>query len=141
MASFVEFQLVDHLSDQLDKTYRILDDLTTRGNMIARLRKSELEQLEKMLNEFQARVLELPDATTNHPATGATLSEAPVNLPPAPTDPPAVPVSSNEFASMAGLQDDWSWEAALDSEQLMYVAGLLDSGQFDSFDPPFNFDD
>lgn len=137
MASFIESQLVDNRADQLERTYQILDDLTSKGNMIARLRKTELKQLEKMLADLQVRENVMSSTTTNPGTTKHANSDIPdhaqLQLVP--------PLVGDGFQATGAPFDDWSWEAALDSAQLMYVAGLLDNNQIDSFDPPFDFDD
>jgi proline utilization trans-activator len=53
MAPIIDSSLLESLAPWLQKSYVILDDMISRGNIIASFRKSELERLDELLSQLQ----------------------------------------------------------------------------------------
>lgn len=52
MAPIIDSRLLESLTPWLQKSYIILDDMISRGNIIASFRKCELERLAELLNQL-----------------------------------------------------------------------------------------
>lgn len=139
MASVVDPILVDNVTAELAKTYCILDDLIMKGNLIATRRKAELQQLEALLDAFKAREMDPQLGAQSSGTVNLAYPAVPANLHSgAGGDAIAQPDNDTSWMSNQPLEE-WTWEAALDAEQLMNVADLLDVDQIDRFSADFNF--
>lgn len=148
MAAFVDPQLIDDLPKTISDANSILDDLVSRGNLIARCRKDELQQLGSILDALKARACGGLALNTTRTASIAIPhdfdehSEQQIDVP-MQTDVP-FDVSGEVSADLAGQTmlaypfDQWTWEDALDSAQLMNVADFLDGSSFDGLSSTFD---
>ncbi|KAJ9653867.1 hypothetical protein H2201_009087, partial [Coniosporium apollinis] len=136
MASFVEPLLIENLPAELEKTHRVLDDLIIKGNLIACRRKAELEQLDNMLYTLKTRDSGMPTRTRSFEDTSLVNAEMPGNFLTGPTGNAVVQPGGDGLGSIGQPFEEWTWEDAFNSAQLMNVAGLLDGDQFDE---SFNF--
>lgn len=138
MAAFVEPLLVENLDAELEKTYRVLDALIMKGNLIASYRKTELQHLDSMLKSLKKRFLDIPTQSISVEkdlTTDADSNHAPK---PRPTNDAVSQPADNINGSVGHHFDEWTWEDALNSTQLMSVADLLDGDEFGSFSASFN---
>ncbi|KAL2414860.1 hypothetical protein ABEF95_006427 [Exophiala dermatitidis] len=139
MGAFVEPTLVNNLAAAAQTTYRVIDDMIGKGNMVARFRKAELEQLSKMLEELE------PEAG-NYAARSRIVSRrasAGPNVHGQDGQTTAVnetPGAQLDDISLEGNVEpfgEWTWPDAMDPIQLMNVAESLDASRFDWFQQPF----
>ena len=108
----------------VEKTHLILDEMVCRGNLIAGLRKAELEQLDETLTKLHStsgnRVTTHHTATTqgfegDHSAGGESVRDF---------------SSSHSHMQFEPLRD-WNSEEELSGEQLIAVADSLDFTNLD----------
>lgn len=130
MAAFVEPLLVEDLPADLEKTHRILDDMIIKGSLIACQRKAELEQLDTMLENLRMRgpsifpqSKPLEDATPIDAAVNASSLQGAIDI-------PALQLGGDSLELTLQPFEEWTWEDALNSEQLRNVADLLDGDQY-----------
>lgn len=139
MAAFVEPLLVENLPTDLQKTHRILDDMIVKGSLIACQRKAELEQLDNMLNTLKARYPGMLMQTKPLGDTSFVNKEMPVDCLQGPIGNAVVQLRGDGLGAVVQPFEEWTWEDALNSEQLMNVAGLLDGDQYTSSSEFFIF--
>ncbi|KAL2856630.1 fungal-specific transcription factor domain-containing protein [Aspergillus pseudoustus] len=109
MAPAIDFNLLDNQVPWLQKSCVILDDMITRGNLIARFRKAELEQLDGLLSQLvPGRQPQIVDSTRKTEILGFASSPLP---------PP--------YPDLPGLSD------GLTTEDIMAVAESIDTGDVD----------
>ncbi|KAL4948001.1 hypothetical protein BDW69DRAFT_102889 [Aspergillus filifer] len=108
MAPAVDCTLLESRSPWLQKSYMILDDMINRGNLIAKFRKSELEQLSGLLYQLA------PDRMQGEGSTKGQLVEIPSPLPPA-----------YRVPELPSLHD------GLTTAEIMAVAESIDTGDVD----------
>jgi hypothetical protein len=140
LAAFVEPLLVENLPTNLQKAHRILDDMIVKGSLIACQRKAELEQLDNMLNTLKERALGMLMQTKPLGCISFTNEEMPVDGLQGPISNAAAQLRSNDLGAVVQPFEEWTWEDALRSEQLMSVADLLDGDQYIGSGELFNFD-
>jgi hypothetical protein len=142
IASFVEPMLLPDLRATLQNAYDVLDELDTQGNLIARRRVSELKRLGQMLETLESR--DVGEATTSTPAamvTSPTSGHHNPDEPPNQDSTAHVNMSPNDpLATTDAVQpfEQWTWEDALSSAQLMNVADFLEENTFDGFSNAFD---
>lgn len=136
MAAAVDPNLVEDLATQRTTVYFILDDLISKGNLIASLRKSELEQLDNLLNAFDAKLNAFRMGT--RPTTMADFAQPQEPWMAATGVPTEQPKAMGKMSSTSNWED-WTWESALDADQLLNVAEILEAGGLDAFDADFSF--
>ncbi|KAL4764818.1 Zn(II)2Cys6 transcription factor [Aspergillus foveolatus] len=107
MAQAIDHSLLESRRPWLDKSYLILDDMISRGNLIAQYRKTELEQLSALMYQLA------PDRQPNDTSKekGLELSSP---LPPA-----------YRIPELPGLND------GLTTAEIMAVAESIDTGDVD----------
>ncbi|KAL2800273.1 hypothetical protein BJX66DRAFT_183185 [Aspergillus keveii] len=109
MAPAIDSNLLDNRTPWLQKSCVILDDMITRGNLIARFRKAELEQLDSLLSQLVPdRQLQIVDSTRKTDLLGFESSPLP---------PP--------YPELPGLSD------GLTTAEIMAVAESIDTGDVD----------
>ncbi len=119
MASNVHPKL-SFTQDWFGPLMEVLDFITGQGNVLAKQRKLELEDLISTLDSHHDQ----PEDVTNGPSTGAVASTAPTPG----LDPPS-------FASLGDpFFDDWNLVDPLSGGQIMELATALDVGSLDGFD-------
>ena len=115
--------------------YSVLDEMVSRGNLIAGLRKSELQQLEETLTRLHmtpANSSTAPDSATRGFDAGVSGEEC------------VRDAGSSHSNMQFGPLQDWNSEEGLSGDQLIAVADSLDFtnldwlsanplGQFDGF--------
>ena len=125
LATAIDESLLRQKSSWLETAYDILDEMTSRGNVIAGLQKSELQQLDDNIKKLQnlphnghnGGQIGNPDApSSTSPETAAT---APVG---SAEGAPDVPDGSGDFSSDDGL---------FSGNQLQILAETFDFDQFD----------
>lgn len=114
MAPTIDSSLLESRAPWLQKSYVILDDMISRGNLIARFRKSELEQLSGLLSQF------LPDQPLQPDDPRGKGQQAGVATRPSSPIPP--PYRVPELPSL----DD-----GLTTAEIMAVAESIDTGDVD----------
>ncbi|KAL4777703.1 hypothetical protein BDW60DRAFT_7963 [Aspergillus nidulans var. acristatus] len=107
MAQAIDHTLLESRRPWLDKSYLILDDMISRGNLIAQYRKTELEQLSALM--YQLAPDRQPDDTSKE--KGLELSSP---LPPA-----------YRIPELPGLNE------GLTTAEIMAVAESIDTGDVD----------
>ena len=137
MAAAVDSSLIKDPSPWLQRSHAVLDEMICRGNMVARMIKSELQQLEDILNRLPpsgedqtARVSRssglrgslAQDERQSRP-TGPQLPLP--ALPPPPYMPPSEPMS-DDFS-----MDELNWQDGLSAEQLVNFAESMDLSALD----------
>ena len=119
MASNVHSKL-SFTQDWFGPLIEVLDFIAIHGNILAKQRKSELEDLVSLLSNHQSRPEE---------AVSATPMNALVSIAPTPIfDPPRVPNLGDPFFA------EWNLDDPLSGGQIMELATALDVGSLDSFD-------
>jgi hypothetical protein len=139
IASFVEPMLLPDLRATLQNAYDVLDELDTQGNLIARRRVSELKRLGHMLEVLESRdVVEATATTPTGMVPNSTTEQHDPDEPPG-LDPPVHGNTGPEVTADAGQPfEQWTWEDALSSAQLMHVADFLEENTFDGFSNAFD---
>ena len=103
-------------------TYSILDEMVSRGNLVAGLRKYELEQLDETLTKLHTTPTTLN--TTHGPVThtfgGDPMGEESVRN-----------VGSSHSQMQYEPLHDWNSEEGLSGDQLIAVADSLDFASLD----------
>jgi hypothetical protein len=114
MAPIIDYSLLESLTPWLQKSYVVLEDMIARGNIIARFRKSELEQLNGLLTQLPPdRPLQPDDPIGRGQQAGiSTQISSPM--------PPPYPV-----AELLSLND------GLTTAEIMAVAESIDTGDVD----------
>jgi hypothetical protein len=114
MAPIIDCSLLESLTPWLQKGYIVLEDMISRGNIIARFRKSELEQLSGLLSQLPPdRPLQPDDPTGRGQQAGIS---AQISSP----MPPPYPVPE-----LLSLND------GLTTAEIMAVAESIDTGDVD----------
>lgn len=94
-------------------SYRILDEMTTRGNRVAGFLKAELQQLETILNQalpLHGRSISMADSCLSAHANAACQGNSEGMLPP--------------FMDCA--ISDANWQYTMTTEQMIQVADSID---------------
>ena len=107
MAQAIDHNLLESRRPWLDKSYLILDDMISRGNLIAQYRKTELERLSALM--YQIATDRQPDDMSKEKALEMSLP-----LPPA-----------YRIPELPGLND------GLTTAEIMAVAESIDTGDVD----------
>ncbi|KAL4818798.1 hypothetical protein BDW67DRAFT_155980 [Aspergillus spinulosporus] len=107
MARAIDRTLLESRRPWLDKSYLILDDMISRGNLIAQYRKTELEQLSALMYQLA------PDRQHDDTSNGKGLEQS-SPLPPA-----------YRVPELPGLND------GLTTAEIMAVAESIDTGDVD----------
>ncbi|RMY13700.1 hypothetical protein D0867_07377 [Hortaea werneckii] len=120
----VDPSLIRKETDWLPVAYGVLEEMEGRGNLVASLRKSELEHLDKNLKS-------LPSAPIG--SAVANESDNQLNLLNGPFENPnmADTLVGGDGPSDIDTLCDWNSEEALNGEQLMAVADSLDFSDLD----------
>ncbi|KAL4927673.1 Zn(II)2Cys6 transcription factor [Aspergillus undulatus] len=108
MAPTIDLALLESRRPWLQKSYMILDDMISRGNLIAKYRKSELEQLSGLLYQLA------PDRVQADGSTKGQMIDIPSPLPPA-----------YRVPELPSLND------GLTTAEIMAVAESIDTGDVD----------
>ena len=106
----------------LQTTYSVLDEMVSRGNLIANLRKSELQQLEDTLTRLHTTPASsnvAPDSATRGFEGGAIGEEC------------IRDAGSSHSNMQFGPLQDWNSEEGLSGDQLIAVADSLDFTNLD----------
>lgn len=142
MAAFVEPSLVEGCPLNLEDVNNVLDDFIAHGNLVAKPRKVELQQLDEMLESLKLRpqnqnlgtvapaAVPQPDHRTgifDQGCVPATIGQSISAAEPA--------LEAPEFAYPL---DGWTWEDAMNSSQLMNVADFLEMNSFDELVSTFD---
>ena len=119
IASFTDPSLVDDRTAWLQKTNIILDEMISRGNLIADFRKSELGQLTRMLSQVS------PDRQFD-------IDNPPKLKPPGgnPTR-PSSPFASNHYGAVDGVTALPMLDYGLTTAEIMDAAESIDTGDVD----------
>ncbi|KAL8830593.1 MAG: hypothetical protein Q9191_001346 [Dirinaria sp. TL-2023a] len=106
----------------LQKTHAILDEMVSRGNLVARLRKAELEKLEETLTRLHTT------GTTSiitHSSVMQTFDQDPAS------EESVRDVGSSHSQMQYEPLHDWNSEEGLSGDQLIAVADSLDFASLD----------
>lgn len=106
MAQAIDHSLLESRRPWLDKSYFILDDMISWGNLIAQYRKTELEQLSALM--YQLALDRQPDDSSKE--KGLELSS---------------PLPAYRIPELPGLND------GLTTAEIMAVAESIDTGDVD----------
>ncbi|RJE18722.1 hypothetical protein PHISCL_08937 [Aspergillus sclerotialis] len=119
IASFTDPSLVDDRTAWLQKTNIILDEMISRGNLIADFRKSELGQLTRMLSQVS------PDRHFD--------IDNPPKLKPPGVNPtrPSSPFASNNYGVVDGVTALPMLDYGLTTAEIMAAAESIDTGDVD----------
>lgn len=119
IASFTDSSLVDERTGWLHKTNLILDEMISRGNLIADFRKSELGQLTRMLSQVA-------------PDTHFDIDHPPKLKPPG-SDPtrPSSPFGSHHYGAVDGVPGLPMLDYGLTTAEIMAAAESIDTGDVD----------
>lgn len=120
----VDPSLIRKETDWLPVAYGVLEEMEGRGNLVASLRKSELEHLDKNLKSLSSAPI--GNAVTNGPENQA-------DLVPGATENPTMAgtLVGGDGPSDIDTLCDWNSEDALNGDQLMAVADSLDFSDLD----------
>ena len=119
MASNVHPKL-SFTQDWFGPLMEVLDFIATQGNVLAKQRKSEIEDLISMLDSHQDQ----PEDDANIPIISAVASTA-----------PTPGVDSSSFSSLGDhFIYEWNLVDHISCGQIMELATALDVGSLDSFD-------
>ena len=132
MASFLDPALIEDSASAFETVLRVHDGLISCGNLVASSRKAELERLEHALNALTSRDINA------RPANRTMINETFGGEEPG----EHLERSSHGGGSSYGVGqpfDDWTWQDALNSTQLMNVADFLDGNSLDGFSASFDF--
>jgi hypothetical protein len=149
MAAKVNASLVKDPSPWLQRSYAVFQEMIYRGNMVAQMTKSELEQLEGILNRVSSSGDD-PHSHSHYHQTGRLgrsgagqraslaqderefLSSGPTQShlselhPPPPYMPPSEQPATDEYA-----MDELHWQDGLSAEQLVNFAESMDLSALD----------
>ncbi|RMX78977.1 hypothetical protein D0869_08652 [Hortaea werneckii] len=120
----VDPSLIRKETDWLPVAYGVLEEMEGRGNLVASLRKSELEHLDKNLKSLPSAPI--GSAVANEPETQTNLLNGPFENPNM-----ADTLIGGDGPSDIDTLCDWNSEEALNGEQLMAVADSLDFSDLD----------
>lgn len=120
----VDPSLIRKETDWLPVAYGVLEEMEGRGNLVASLRKSELEHLDKNLKSLPSAPI--GSAVANEPENQTNLLNGPFENPNM-----ADTLVGGEGPSDIDTLCDWNSEEALNGEQLMAVADSLDFSDLD----------
>ena len=138
MAATVDRSFVKDPDPWLQRTHAACDEMIGRGNMVAKQIRSELKQLEAILNRFtpteEAQPMNIGRRSSARQAVqaekerqlslgGTMLHEA--NVPPPPYVPSLEP-GMDDFT-----MEDFNWQDGLSAEQLMSFAETMDLSALD----------
>jgi hypothetical protein len=114
MAPIIDSSLLESLTPWLQKSYIILDDMISRGNIIASFRKSELERLGELLSQLSTYQLTQVNDRMQRDHQNGMLSQLS-----SPTSP------ANYAHELLNLND------GLTTAEIMAVAESIDTGDVD----------
>ncbi|RMX85600.1 hypothetical protein D0869_03702 [Hortaea werneckii] len=120
----VDPSLIRKETDWLPVAYGVLEEMEGRGNLVAGLRKSELEHLDKNLKSLPSAPM--GSAVANEPENQTNLLNGPFENPNM-----ADTLVGGDGPSDIDTLCDWNSEEALNGEQLMAVADSLDFSDLD----------
>lgn len=137
MAATVDSSLTEGHPPWLPRSYTVLDEMTSRGNAVARLIKSELQQLEgilKCLPDGEAgqtgaviRVLNMGDSIGRDQRPPHLLGrQAPLPQPQPPMFSPDSYMASSEPVPDDFSVEDFNWQEGFTAGQLMNFADSMD---------------
>ncbi|KIW77665.1 hypothetical protein Z517_07497 [Fonsecaea pedrosoi CBS 271.37] len=133
MAATVDPSLLKDCSPWLQRAHAVFDEMISRGNRVARMIKSELQQLENILNRLSSNEENQPVIFTRHPSLRGSLGfderhpracvtaqPSLVSIAPPPYTASSQP-SSNDFP-----MDELTWQDGITAEQLLNFADSMD---------------
>ncbi|KAI7377669.1 hypothetical protein KC328_g14315 [Hortaea werneckii] len=120
----VDPSLIRKETDWLPVAYGVLEEMEGRGNLVASLRKSELEHLDKNLKSLPSAPI--GSAVANEPENQTNFLNGPFENPNM-----ADTLVGGDGPSDIDTLCDWNSEEALNGEQLMAVADSLDFSDLD----------
>ncbi|RMZ26453.1 hypothetical protein D0859_09483 [Hortaea werneckii] len=120
----VDPSLIRKETDWLPVAYGVLEEMEGRGNLVASLRKSELEHLDKNLKSLSSAPIE--NAVANGPENQTDLVHSATENPTM-----AGTLVGGDGPSDIDTLCDWNSEDALNGDQLMAVADSLDFSDLD----------
>ncbi|ETI21010.1 hypothetical protein G647_07353 [Cladophialophora carrionii CBS 160.54] len=140
MAAKVNSSLVKDPAPWLQRSYSVFQEMIYRGNMVAQMTKSELEQLEGILNRVsptgedqtagRVRRYSGPRVSlARHDERELRFSGAPSHFSTLPPPPPYMPPS--EAMSDGFVMDELQWQDGLSAEQLVNFAESMDLSALD----------
>ena len=106
----------------LQKTHLILDEMVSRGNLIAGLRKAELQQLDETLTRLHTSATDL---VTAHDSVMQSFEGGPMR------EESVRDVGSSHSQMQFEPLQDWNSEEGLSGDQLIAVADSLDFSNLD----------
>lgn len=129
LANAVDTSLLRDKGPWLQTSFEVLDEMISRGNLIAGFHKSELQQLDEKLKM-------LPATPRSQPSARPSTSEGPfvhrpnsVGVPYEQTDPGSGLAMGYDY-----LLNEWNSDDGLSGEQLMALADSLDFGAIGQLD-------
>lgn len=132
LANAVDSSLLRDRGPWLQSAFDILDEMISRGNLIAGFHKSELQQLDANLKMLPATPRSIPTAQTTAPVPG--LEEVIYESAHAGIDlENALPERHDPSALMNfdTLGSEWNLDDGMSGQQLLALADSLDFGQLD----------
>lgn len=125
MATAVEPSLVKDHSFWPQRTYALLDEMVARGNMVAELIKTELQQLEKILNRFPLSEND-ETATARRPSNLRRQSIPEENHGRLPNTLSPSPYMASHAMGNDLPMEEFSWQEGFMTEQLINIADSID---------------
>lgn len=121
LAPVIDTRLLETRSPWLQKSHSIIDDMISSGNLIAKFRKSELQQVEGVLDRLSS--------SWPIPATNVAVSRdsGAVNQPgPALAQEHPMQFTENNFSSEN--QEQYAFNEGFTTAQILAVANSIESG-------------
>ncbi|RFU34083.1 hypothetical protein B7463_g2248, partial [Scytalidium lignicola] len=122
----IDASLLDSLSSWLQKSYSIIDEMILNGNLIAKFRRSELQQLEETLGHLS------PDLSqsSSGPITFQQTNDSSSKTAPSNTIPlvGSLAVSNDIMQPDPTILDEYNFNEGLTAAQILAVANSIDSG-------------
>ncbi|KAL1879532.1 hypothetical protein Plec18167_003989 [Paecilomyces lecythidis] len=121
LAPVIDTRLLETGSPWLQKSHSIIDDMISSGNLIAKFRKSELQQVEGVLNRLSSS---WPTITTNIAVSrdsGAVNQSAPTL-----TQENTMQFAGNNFSGES--QEEYAFNEGFTTAQILAVANSIESG-------------
>ncbi|KAJ9608633.1 hypothetical protein H2200_006404 [Cladophialophora chaetospira] len=139
MATSVDRSFIKDPKLWLQRSHRACDEMISRGNMVAKQIKSELKQLEEILDRFSPNAegpstevgrsssIRTSDLQQERPLPPGKVLSNPATFP----GPPALYIPPLDPVAEDFVMDDLNWQDGLSAEQLMTFAESMDLSALD----------
>ncbi|OQV04959.1 Fungal Zn2-Cys6 binuclear cluster domain-containing protein [Cladophialophora immunda] len=137
MAATVDSSLVKDCSPWLQRSHAVFDEMISRGNRVARMIKSELQQLENILNRLSSNEENQPVIFTRPSSLRGSLSQDDRHFRTAAAQPSLIPLAPPPYTASSQPtnndfpMDELSWQDGITAEQLLNFADSMDLSALD----------